>query len=162
MPLDASAGYARVAKLAVGEVSTEDISEEFRNHLSHILGREYTTARFAAPDINAARPVGLLGRDFGEISQFHQGAGEDTTLDLIQALQSVPNNSLVIIDEVEASLHPRAQRRLVRFLINQCRLKRIQIIISTHSPYILEELPTEARVLLIPAPGGPNIIYLNQ
>ncbi len=159
LPLDASAGYAKVAKLAAGEVSNEEITEEFRNHLSHILGRNYSSARFASPDINADRKVGVLGRDFGEISQFHQGAGEDTTLDLIQALQSVQKYSLIIIDEVEASLHPKAQRRLARFLLNQARTKRVQVILSTHSPYILEELPTEARVLLIPANDGPNIVY---
>src|SRR5262249_39629162 len=115
--------------------------------------------RFAQPDINAKRPVGLLTRAFGEISQFHQGAGEDTTLDLIRSLQNIPKNALVIIDEVEASLHPRAQRRLVKFLLELSRLRRAQIILSTHSPYVLEELPPEARVLLVPTPGGPGVLY---
>jgi len=159
LPLDASAGYARVAKLAAGEISTEELSEQSRTVLSGILGRDYVSARFVAPDVNENRPVGLLGRAFGEISQFHQGAGEDTTFDLIRALQEVPNYSLVIIDEIEASLHPRAQRRLVRFLLNLSRLKRIQVLLSTHSPYILEELPTEARILLLPAEDGPNVVY---
>jgi predicted ATPase len=159
LPLDATAGYARVARLAAGEIGTEEISEEFRNKLSYILGREYTHARFAQPDVNAKRPVGLLTRGFGEISQFHQGAGEDTTLDLIRSLQNVPKNALVIIDEVEASLHPRAQRRLVRFLLELSRLRRAQIILSTHSPYVLEELPPEARVLLVPTLGGPSVLY---
>ena len=159
LPLDASAGYAKVARLAAGEVSSEMLTDDSRLELSNILGRDYVSARIALPDVNENRPVGLLGRDFGEISQFHQGAGEDTTFDLIRALQEVPNNSLVVIDEVEASLHPRAQRRLIRFLLTLARLKRIQIVVSTHSPYILEELPTEARILLSPAPDGPNVIY---
>lgn len=159
LPLDATAGYARVARLAAGEISTEALSAEFRSNLSYILGREYMNARFAAPDVNEKRTVGLLQREFGEISQFHQGAGEDTSLDLMQALQSVPNNSLLIIDEVEASLHPRAQRRLMNFLIKLSRLRRLQIIVSTHSPYVLEELPAEARVLLLPTNEGPNILY---
>jgi len=159
LPLDATAGYARVARLAAGEISTEALSDEFRKNLSYILGREYMNARFAAPDVNEKRTVGLLQREFGEISQFHQGAGEDTSLDLMRALQSVPNNSLLIIDEVEASLHPRAQRRLINFLIKLSRLRRLQIIVSTHSPYVLEELPAEARVLLLPTSEGPNVLY---
>lgn len=105
------------------------------------------------------REVGLLEREFGEISQFHQGAGEDATLDLFRLLQAIPKNSLVVIDEVEASLHPRAQRRLIRFLLWLARQKRAQIIVSTHSPYILEELPQEARVLLLPGPTGINVVY---
>lgn len=159
LPLDATAGYAKVARLAAGEAATEPISDEFRARLSFILGRTYEAARFAAPDVNAKRAVGLLTRDFGEISQFHQGAGEDTTLDLIRALQHVPKNALIIIDEVEASLHPRAQRRLVRFLLELSRIQRAQIIVSTHSPYVLEELPPEARVLLVPTAEGPNVVY---
>src|SRR5690606_35204105 len=109
LPLDSTAGYAKVARLAAGEIATENLSNDYRDRLSYVLGRSYANARFARPDVNEKRVVGLLTREFGEISQFHQGAGEDTTLDLLQALQAVPNYSLVIIDEVEASLHPRAQ-----------------------------------------------------
>lgn len=159
LPLDATAGYAKVARLAAGEIATEALSEEFRGKLSYILGREYQDARFAAPDVNEKRVVGLLRREFGEISQFHQGAGEDTSLDLMRALQEVPQNSLIIIDEVEASLHPKAQRRLINFLIELSRHRRAQVIVSTHSPYILEELPPEARVLLLPTTTGPSVVY---
>lgn len=74
-------------------------------------------------------------------------------------LQNIPDNSLLIIDEVEASLHPKAQRRLVRFLLWLCRQRRIQIILSTHSPYILEELPEEARILLLPGKTATNVVY---
>lgn len=159
LPLDASAGYARIAKLAAAEVSTDDLQQNYRDRLSHILGKEYTQARFATSDVDAKKLVGVLTRDVGEISQFHQGAGEDTTLDLMRSLQNIPDYSLLIIDEVEASLHPKAQRRLVRFLLWLCRQKRIQIILSTHSPYILEELPEEARVLLLPGKSSTNIVY---
>lgn len=159
LPLDATAGYAKVARLAAGEIATEELTDEYRSKLSYILGREYQGARFATPDVNANRAVGLLRRDFGEISQFHQGAGEDTSLDLIRALQEVPQHSLIIVDEVEASLHPKAQRRLINFLIELSRQRRAQVIVSTHSPYILEELPPEARILLLPTPTGPSVVY---
>jgi predicted ATPase len=159
LPLDATAGYAKVARLAAGEISTEALSDDYRGKLSYILGREYQDARFAAPDVNEKRTVGLLRREFGEISQFHQGAGEDTSLDLMRALQEVPQYSLIIIDEVEASLHPKAQRRLINFLIELSRQRRAQVIVSTHSPYILEELPPEARILLLPTASGPSVIY---
>ncbi|MBZ4422436.1 AAA family ATPase [Myxococcus sp. RHSTA-1-4] len=159
LPIDASVGYAKIAKQKAAEISTEEISADYRERLSHILGRAYSKARFAKTAVDKKKQVGLLTREFGEISQFHQGAGEDATLDLIGKLQSVPDFSLLIIDEVEASLHPRAQRRLMRFLLWLSRQKRLQIIVSTHSPYILEELPEEARVLLLPGPNGVNTVY---
>ena len=159
LPLDASAGYARIARLAVAETSTTSLQQEYREKLSHILGREYTNARFATPDADPNRQVGLLTREFGEVSQFHQGAGEDATLDLMSSLQSIPDTSLLLIDEVEASLPPRAQRRLVGMLVELSRTKRLQVVLSTHSPYVLEELPQEARILLMPGRPATNVVY---
>ena len=156
LPLDASVGYAKIARLAASEIESAEINDAFRERLSHVLGRKYSKARFATSDVDKKRPVGLLEREWGELSQFHQGAGEDATLDLFRTLQGIPENSLLLIDEVEASLHPRAQRRLVRFLLWLARQRRIQVILSTHSPYVLQELPQEARILLLPGLQGPG------
>ena len=159
LPLDASVGYARIARSAASEIESANINDDFRRRLSHVLSRDYKKARFATSNVDAKRQVGLLEREWGELSQFHQGAGEDATLDLFRTLQGLPENSLLIIDEVEASLHPRAQRRLVRFLLWLARQRRIQIVLSTHSPYVLQELPQEARILLLTGPQGLNVVY---
>jgi len=159
LPLDASVGYAKIAKMKAAEISAEEISDEYRQRLNHILGRTYTNARFATTGADAKKTVGVLSRDSLTFSQFHQGAGEDATLDLVAKLQAIPNHSRLVIDEVEASLHPRAQRRLIRFLLWLSRQKRLQIVVSTHSPYVLEELPQDARVMLLPGPAGFNVVY---
>lgn len=158
LPLDATAGYARMAKLAAQEISRNEISGDYRERLSYILGKNYQNASFVITEFDTKKEVGLLRREFGEISQYHQGAGEDTTLDLIRTLQDLPNYSLLIIDEVEASLHPKSQRRLIQFLLWFARQKKCQIILSTHSPYILQELPKEARVMIMAGNDGINIV----
>ncbi len=150
LPLDATVGYAKLAKQAQKEVSDEVLSQDNQEYLSYILGRDYLGARFTTTEFDEKKQVGLLRREFGEMSQFHQGAGEDATLDLFQLFETIPNYSLLIIDEVEASLHPKAQRRLTKFLLTLSRIKRIQVVLSTHSPYVLEELPSESRILLMP------------
>lgn len=161
LPLDATVGYAKLAKQAQEEVSDIALTDENREYLSFILGREYSNARFATTEFHKSKQVGLLRREFGEMSQFHQGAGEDATLDLFQLFETLPNNSLLIIDEVEASLHPKAQRRLTKYLLKLSRIKRIQVILSTHSPYVLEELPSEARILLTPNEQGSISVVPN-
>lgn len=158
LPLDATAGYARMAKLAAREISRSEITDEYKERLSYILGKEYHKASFATTEFDAKKQVGLLTREFGDVSQYHQGAGEDTTLDLMRTLQDLPNYSLLIIDEVEASLHPKSQRRLIQFLLWFARQKKCQIIISTHSPYILQELPREARIMIMTGIQGINIV----
>jgi hypothetical protein len=64
----------------------------------------------------------------------------------------------VLIDEVETSLHPRVQRRLVRDLANLCRENESQIVLTTHSPYVLSELPSEARIYIMDGSAGKQII----
>lgn len=74
-----------------------------------------------------------------EYSGFHQGAGETTITEFLQS--DIPKYSLVLIDEIETSLHPRAQRRLIRDLADRCRELDAQVVLTTRSPYVLDELP---------------------
>lgn len=160
LPLDATAGYAKIAKLASTEAGDgTEFTDESLASLSNILGHHYTKARFASTDIREDREIGLLTNSHGEISQFHQGAGEDSMMDMLKLFQSIPNQSLLIIDEVENSLHPQAQRRLVKELIHLALKKKAQIILSTHSPFILEELPPAARVMLYRLSDHKDVLY---
>jgi hypothetical protein len=71
----------------------------------------------------------------------------------------LPKYGLILIDEIETSLHPRSQRRLIRDLAERCRERELQIILTTHSPYILDELPLEARAYILTRPDGREIVY---
>ena len=160
LPLDATAGYAKIAKMASEEAGARtELDEKSLRALSYVLGQTYTRARFTATDINAGREVGLLTKEGGEISQFHQGAGEDAMMDMFKLLQSIPQYSLLVIDEVENSLHPQAQRRFIKYLLTLSRSKKLQIILSTHSPFVLEELPAVARVMLTRFSDKKEILY---
>ncbi|MEZ4310764.1 MAG: AAA family ATPase [Polyangiaceae bacterium] len=159
LPIDATVGYAKIAKTATAEVSSREISEEYRSWFSYMMGREYERARFAKSNVDTIKEVGLVTFASKEISQFHQGAGEDATLDLVLGLQSVPRYSLIVVDEAEASLHPKAQRRLVEFLLWLARHARVQVILSTHSAFVLEQLPPEARILLLRTRQGIEVVY---
>lgn len=147
LPLDATAGYAKIAKAVADAIGSEvTISDDLMTEYSHIMSGRYPIGRFIQPVAN--RDLGLVTREFGEISQFHQGAGEDALLDLMRILQTIPDTALLVIDEVDASLHPKAQRRLIRFLMKLTRQKKLQVVLSTHSPYILDEIPPEGRILI--------------
>ncbi|MBD5560341.1 MAG: AAA family ATPase [Clostridia bacterium] len=164
LPLDATAGYAKIAKLATSEMgAAEVLSPEAVRDLSYVLGRKYREARFVGTDVDNERKVGLVTKNGGEsgteISQFHQGAGEHSLLSLFRLLSEVPNQSLLLIDELENSLHPQAQRRLITHLLNVCRAKKLQIILSTHSAFVLQELPPIARVMLVPLHHGLDVVY---
>ena len=125
------------------------------------MTRSYASGREAITDIGGGkRPVPVLSINGKDISAFHLGAGEFTMTELLQKLQThVPRNSLILIDEVETSLHPRAQRKLMRDLADRSRVNEWQIILTTHSPYVLGELPPVARGYIMTTGGQKQVVF---
>lgn len=81
-------------------------------------------------------------------TSFHMGAGEEVVCEFAYWLTKLPRASLLLIEEVEVGLHPELQRRIIEILVDQSNEKALQVILTTHSPYILDALPNEARVFL--------------
>jgi predicted ATPase len=155
-PVGTRVGYARIAKNRHLESSSVAFTADQVARLSQIMGREYDGARMAISNIDDTREIPVLSKSGQEYSGFHQGSGETTTAELLKA--QLPQTGLILIDEVESSLHPRAQRRLIRDLATVARSRECQIILSTHSPYILEELPLVARLYILETAGKKEIV----
>jgi energy-coupling factor transporter ATP-binding protein EcfA2 len=150
-PVSARTGYARLAnpQLIVGTVDSWD--EKKIDLLSQIMGHHYETVRMSQV-VGYGGRVPVLSTSDRPFSGFHQGAGETTMVEFLD--RQLKPTSLVLIDEIETSLHPRVQRLIIRKLAEICRLQDIQIILTTHSPTILEELPLEARLYIIRQQDG--------
>jgi predicted ATPase len=75
--------------------------------------------------------------------------GTMITLGLLTVLMSPNRPKLVLLDDIEQGLHPNAQRELVNVLKEIIQANQdLQIIFSTHSPYIVDELaPSQVHVL---------------
>jgi predicted ATPase len=155
-PVGTRVGYARIAKNRHAEASATPFSAEQLARLSQIMGRDYDNAKMALSDLDQTRQIPVLSKAGSGYSGFHQGSGETTMAELLMA--QFPKYGLVLIDEVESSLHPRAQRRLIRDLATVARLQECQIILSTHSPYVLEELPLHARTYILEADRRKEIV----
>jgi predicted ATPase len=147
-PVPARLGFRRLANPQLKETGAEDFKEDALIRFSNIIGRKYGAARMAFTNADSHRKIPVVRLEGGAMfSGFHQGAGEITMAELLQVAPK--KNSLLLIDEIETSLHPRAQRKLIRDLAELCRLLDLQIILTTHSPVILEELPLDGRVYIM-------------
>lgn len=155
-PVGARVGYARIAKTKHTEKSANSFEQQQLDRFSSVMGRHYESARMALSSVDDGREVPVIGRGGNEYSGFHQGSGEITIAELLQ--KDIPKYSLLLIDEIESSLHPRAQRRLIRDLAEQCRLHEVQVILTTHSPYVLEELPLDARMYIMESGGTKETV----
>jgi predicted ATPase len=147
-PVGARVGYARIAKSQHSEQSSRAFAPDKVKRLSFVMNQEYESARMALSSVDDAREVPVLNeKAIGDYSGYHQGSGQITIQELFNI--DFPKYGLILIDEIESSLHPRAQRRLIRDLAEQARLQECQIILTTHSPYVLEELPLSARICIL-------------
>ena len=75
--------------------------------------------------------------------------GTMLTLGLLTVLFSPRKPNLILLDDIEQGLHPHAQRELVSLLKQiLAENKNLQILFTTHSPYVIDELrPSQVHVL---------------
>ncbi len=71
------------------------------------------------------------------------------------------DGGLLLIDEVDASLHPAAQQRLLRLLLDESRACGFQVVFTTHSTVILRELSEKNQHNPVSSPGGVEVAYLS-
>ena len=129
------------------ELSELELSQAKRAELvqaaSGVLNRQYIAIQ------RASKRSGLRSFLYATVSQgqppaqssypsHYMGAGEYKVLKLLQEVIKAPNGGLIIIEELEVSIHDAALRRLLLWLIQQAEAKNLQIVISTHWPRIIE------------------------
>lgn len=81
-------------------------------------------------------------------SEKHFSLGELCVLKLLRLLKEVSDNSMIIVDELEMALHPRAQVNLLRYLEAQAATKSLTIIFSTHSVTLLKSIDRRRIIYL--------------
>ena len=80
-------------------------------------------------------------------SEFHMSSGERTILRISKDI-SLLEDALILIDEVDTGLHPYTQQQLMLELQRIALRRRLQIIVASHSPVILDSVPPEGRKFL--------------
>ena len=92
----------------------------------------------------AGVPLKIDGLSSGEISVVH------FLNELKTELKLLGNSCVVILDEPENSFHPEWQRCLISILLEMCHQLNVfpQIIVSSHSPFILSDI-LEGKALLL-------------
>jgi predicted ATPase len=129
--------------------------------MSKVLGVPYDSGTMHTVGLakgNWSDDLPLVKRRSYGYSEPHMGAGEQKVIRIMRAMEVLPKNSLILLEEPEITLHPDAQRGLAWYLMNLARRKGHQIILTTHSTDLFESLPEEARVLLVRRDRGVDVI----
>lgn len=80
------------------------------------------------------------------------------TLGLLAALNEVETSeelaTIVLLDDIDRGLHPDAQKELIGLLRGIADIKDLQIVLTTHSPYIVDAMAAEEVCVLALDPEG--------
>jgi len=129
--------------------SSNNVSTNIKEWTCKILGQNYNN--IASNTVTYSQKIGQVisvQRSGITYSEAHMGCGEGRSQFLINMLETLPEKSLVLIEEPETSLHPSAQHEFGRYLVDVVKRKRHQILLTTHSEFILESLPSKSRIYL--------------
>ncbi|MFT5465824.1 MAG: hypothetical protein ACI8UO_000920, partial [Verrucomicrobiales bacterium] len=122
------------------ELSADELSE-----ISTIIGRAYSAGFLMNHRFYGGWGVSAYFQtESRSYSEAFAGSGESAVAQLVHEVLSGESSRLLLLDEPETSLHPGAQERMLDFLLRNVSEKKLQIVISSHSPVFVRNLPSEA------------------
>lgn len=104
-------------------------------HTSYVMNRPYQELKRYA-----SLRKKYLGLELSGISypSLYMGAGEQRIIEILRCVLAVPDHSLILIDEIDLTLHTEALMRLVETLNNICLTKNLQIVFTSHREELLK------------------------
>ena len=156
-------------------IATKMISEMFKNKnekVEDIQRKVFDEINEIFENLNIDVKVEDISQDGRNITLFTNSAGDKFDINELSSgekqlfLRTLaikmlnPENSIILIDEPELSLHPKWQQRIVD--VYRKIGKNNQIIIATHSPHILGSVKKENIILLDRSDDGKIMIKTDE
>ena len=89
-----------------------------------------------------------LTETFGGISTSYDATnlsdGTLRVLSIAAVLFSAPEQSIVVIEEIDNGVHPNRAENLLKRISSIAKFRHLRVLISSHNPALLDALPNEA------------------
>lgn len=152
-----------------GKIVSETRHEiDEKKWISRILGNTYYDVFFhesrnklemsSGKSIYRKTQMGVAERYNKRYSENNMGFGEARVIQLVRLLENCPDKSLIVFDEPDIGLHISAQRELARYFISVSTRKGHQIVFSTHSSEMVDELPSQGRKMIVRSELGTEAL----
>lgn len=118
------------------------LSNEIRQNAAVIMNKQYDEY-----NSHQAWNKSFIGVSHNGIhySSLAMGAGEQRVFKILDTVFRADRYSLIIIDEIDLTLHTEALNRLISILINRANDRNLQIIFSSHREEITKRLDINIR-----------------
>lgn len=131
---------------AIGRVPNQS---EVLCAFSNIMGRSYDSAVYEAFLSKKYSRVSLQNQ--ASYSSLSMGAGEQRLMEILTMLYQLPENALLLIDELDLTLHTSALNRLVNIMVRRSQQKKLQIIFTSHREELARREDINVRHIWTPA-----------
>ncbi|WP_138504568.1 ATP-dependent nuclease [Nostoc sp. PA-18-2419] len=136
-------------------VSSISVEQHIKEWTCKILGKNYENIETHTFKLRKrTEKINSVQHNQVNYSEPHMGYGEARSQYLIRVIESLPEKSLILIEEPEISLHPSAQYQLGCYLVDVTLRKGHQIFLTTHSEPLLSALPSQSRKYLEKTQNG--------
>jgi predicted ATPase len=147
-----------LASMALNDPETwQRLQQDLREMIPVIKRLRHTTLQKSASLL-----FDTIGGDALEATQVSEGTL--LVLGLLTALYAPTRPNLVLLDDLDRGLHPKAQKDLILLLRRIMDVNRhLQIIATTHSPYLLDAFEAaEVRMTILRDDGSTACAPLTQ
>lgn len=112
-------------------------SDAIRAAFSQIMGRSYTCVNHV--DTGHLKHYGYnVDADGNAYHSLSMGAGEQRLLRILEVLYNAPQKSLIVIDEIDLTLHTAALRELFVIMRRLAKTNKLQIVFTSHRQEIMD------------------------
>ena len=138
---------------AVGKRSLDDIE---RKRVEYIVGRNYEAIEVSEiTDVDVtlsgvdAVPFFTVTSSGVQYDANHMGLGEFGLHLLAWYVTRLPAKSVLMLEEPESFTAPASQSRVIDLLVEQIDERKLTVVLTTHSPEIVEKCPRSCVVLAV-------------
>ena len=150
----------------------EDVKEKFRSWYNTVIPNAIKQEAQVEIIEKKATPRDSLHMDITNTPALSQSVGQDNVGNIISALVDIYllskdadyRGALLCIDEIDVSLHPDTQIKMLELLKELSEELKIQFVLSSHSLTILKETlkletrnPDDYKVVYLSSPSAPHV-----
>lgn len=123
----------------------ENLEKEELEMISLILGKNFSSIEIIKHNLfkDWGYSIRLKSEELN-YSEAFAGSGETAIVLLVHKIYNAEEGSFILLDEPETSLHSGAQKRLIQFILKMAITRKHQFVISTHSPFLIENMPNNS------------------
>lgn len=128
-----------------GSPAFESILKQFRSAISEIESITLRTLPPGGKKTLMLQERGINGKTpLSEVSE-----GTRLVLALLTVLHQKETPKLILIEDIDRALHPRLYERLVCIIQQIVRVSGVQIIATSHNPYLIDEFQDEPEAIVL-------------